>query len=337
MSAASNRRAAPGAAAARLKVNPPIGQLPVLQYCSPDQLAIDPAYQRGLDEAGSQALIRRIAMHWDWGLCQPLFVARRDDGGLYVVDGQHRLAAARLRGDIWQLPCVVVQQAGAEQEAASFVALNGQRRPLTRLDIYKAALAAGNEKAVCIARALADAGLSVAPHTNPNSWKPGQLINISGLELTLHRHGEGVLRAGLSLLAEAFAGQVLRCAGTIWPGIAALAAAMEPADRPGILALLCSRSPLEWNAAILARRVRDNCNMQKASVRALRAAWRGGEEPEPAPPPPGQRARQARRSAGRVQTGRGWQGLVRPVRQARRSRQGRGLPFRLLPFREPLT
>jgi hypothetical protein len=48
----------------------------------------------------SQALIRQIARHWDWDLCLPLVVSRRADGSLYVIDGQHRLAAARIRGDI---------------------------------------------------------------------------------------------------------------------------------------------------------------------------------------------------------------------------------------------
>jgi hypothetical protein len=68
-------------ATARLKCNPPLGTLPVLQYCAPGQLLIDEAYQRGLDMPASQALIRRIAVHWDWGLCQPLFVARRPTSG----------------------------------------------------------------------------------------------------------------------------------------------------------------------------------------------------------------------------------------------------------------
>ena len=52
-------------------------------------------------------------------------------------------AAARLRGDIPQLPAVVVQYASAADEAASFVHLNQQRRPLTRLDLFKAARVIG--------------------------------------------------------------------------------------------------------------------------------------------------------------------------------------------------
>jgi hypothetical protein len=35
-------------ATSKLKVNPPVGQLPVLQYCAPDQLQIDESYQRSL-------------------------------------------------------------------------------------------------------------------------------------------------------------------------------------------------------------------------------------------------------------------------------------------------
>lgn len=66
----------PTSAAARPKLNPALGTLPVLQYCAPDQLKVDESYQRSLETGPSQTLIRRIAIHWDWGLCQPLIVAR---------------------------------------------------------------------------------------------------------------------------------------------------------------------------------------------------------------------------------------------------------------------
>jgi hypothetical protein len=153
-------------ATSRLKVNPAIGTMPVLQYCTPEQLLIDDSYQRTLETGPSQTLVRRIAMFWDWSLCQPLIVARRNDGGHYVVDGQHRLAAAKLRGDIFQLPCVVASYASMADEAASFVALNQQRRPLGALDLFKAALAAGDTEAMSIMKAIIDAGLSLSNHMN---------------------------------------------------------------------------------------------------------------------------------------------------------------------------
>ena len=83
-----------------VRMEPARGQLPALQWCLIEQLQIDEGYQRGIEEGGSQSLIRRIAQGWDWRLCQVLVVARREEGGLFVVDGQHRLAAARMRGGI---------------------------------------------------------------------------------------------------------------------------------------------------------------------------------------------------------------------------------------------
>lgn len=119
------------------------GSLPVLQYCTPSQLAIDPTYQRDLDR-NSLRMIDRIAREWDWGLCQPLVVASRPGGSYYVIDGQHRLEAARLRGDIEQLPCVILYPGDPADEAATFVKLNQERRPLTAFALWNGALCAGD-------------------------------------------------------------------------------------------------------------------------------------------------------------------------------------------------
>jgi hypothetical protein len=78
----------------RLKINPPLGNMPAVQYLLLGQLNIDSSYQRSMETRDSQDLVRRIAQYWNWDLCQPLMVSRRLDGALYVIDGQHRLAAA---------------------------------------------------------------------------------------------------------------------------------------------------------------------------------------------------------------------------------------------------
>lgn len=241
------------AATSRLKVNPPLGTLPVLQYCAPDQLKIDETYQRSLEAPSSQTLIRRIAMYWDWGLCQPLFVARRANGGLYVVDGQHRLEAAKLRGDIWQLPCVVASFETAADEAASFVALNQQRRPLNQMQLFKAALAAGDNEAGTIQSALAEAGLWIGSSPDLTIQKPGALVCISALQKCVRVHGEKILRASLQVLALAWKGEVLRYAGTIYPGIMAIAAedrAVEPATIEQMARMLGRVPQAEWRRRI---------------------------------------------------------------------------------------
>lgn len=267
-------------ASARLKLNPILGSLPVLQYCAPEQLLIDDVYQRSLDAEPSQALIRKIAVRWDWGLCQPLDVSRRSDGGLYVVDGQHRLAAAVLRGDIAQLPCVVAHFDSVDKEAAAFVALNQQRRPLNALDLFKAALAAGDSEATQIKAALDQAGLRLASTTNNQQMRAGQVANIGGLQRCFRTYGDQVLVTSLRVLGRAWQQQVLRYAGSIFPGIVAIVAgelhnrtaASTLVDR---LAPFIARRPQQEWYALFARAIADDQTLKRAAAaeKVLRAAW----------------------------------------------------------------
>ena len=270
----------------RLKFKPPLGTLPVLQYVLPAQLQIDAAYQRSLEGEQSQTLVRGIAQYWNWDLCQPLVVARRPDGKLYVIDGQHRLAAARMRGDIAQLPAVVVQYETVEDEAASFVLLNQQRKPLSKLDLFKAAVASGDTSASAIVAAMDKAGLRLAPHTNFTAWKPGMVSNIAGIEACWRGRGALVTELALKAMAQGFKGQVLRYAGTIFPGIAALIDFEVKASGTGfgsdpeiwdmIVELLGDRSQEDWRKAIMEVRADEpSLNFARASERALLNAWRG--------------------------------------------------------------
>lgn len=258
-------------ATSRLKVNPPLGRMPVLQFIPPEELAIDSSYQREIETGPSQTLIRKIAQHWNWDLCQPLVVSRRD-GTLYVIDGQHRLQAAKLRRDIQQLPCVVVEYANAADEAASFVHLNQQRRALSKLDVFKAAVASEDPEALAILSALKDAGLSIAPHSNFTTWKPGMVSNIGGIESAWRRHGAAVVRDALRVLGKAFKGQVLRYAGTIFPGIVALRASQGATCELGPLTdLLASREQKDWRSAMMNRRA-DNPDLRYGAASALAVA-----------------------------------------------------------------
>lgn len=275
-------------AATTIKVNPVRGVLPVLQYALPQQLLVDDEYQRSIDNEKSRALIRRIATHWDWSLCQPLAVSRRPDTGeLFVIDGQHRLMAARLRGDIAQLPCVIGEYCDRSAEAAAFVSLNQERRPLDKLDIFKAAVAAGDDEANGIVAALAAAGLTLAPHSNHTAWKPGMVSNIGGIQRAWRAHGPTRTQLALTALARGLDGQVLRYAGSIFPGVVAIVAletqGMSANDieqwgageiAPILIDMINGASQAEWRAE-MARARGDNPNLKfaAASAQVLLAAW----------------------------------------------------------------
>lgn len=271
----------------RLKVNPPLGRLPVLQYVTPDELAIDASYQRSLEARESQRLIGTIAQHWNWDLCQPLVVSRRPSTGsggaqYFVIDGQHRLAACRLRGDIAQLPCVVVEYTSAADEAASFVHLNQQRKPLSKLDLFKAALASEDDHARAIMAAINGAGLSLAPHMNATVWKPGMVSNIGGIERAWSKYGPLATREALECLSTAFAGEVLKYAGTIFPGIVAVCAAethdregFEPGRFASFTAKLGARGQTRLREDVLLESAADaGLGRVGAAVRVLTELWR---------------------------------------------------------------
>lgn len=228
---------------------PPQGALPVLQYCTPDQLQIDTAYQRALDDR-SQRLVADIARGWDWGLCQPLVVARRVEGDLFVVDGQHRLAAAKLRGDIAQLPCVLFNAINAASEAETFVKLNQQRRPLTAFALYRAAVAAGEAEAVALETIVRACGLSVAGASDPAKLKPGQLNNVGKLRAFHHKHGDEPTRQALRILAGSFHDQVFVFGGTLFSGvIATILGAPDDFDEDLFIAVLGADTQEQWMGA----------------------------------------------------------------------------------------
>lgn len=262
------------ATANRQKFNPVRGRRPVLQNFAVSELQIDARYQRSIETGPSQSLVRRIARDWDWRLCQPLLVAGRGDAGLFVVDGQHRLAAARLRGDIGDLPCVLISYRDANEEAAAFVELNRARKPLGALELFRASLAGADPDALAVQAMIEEAGLSVAPHQNPTCWKPGMISNISGVQKCLRLHGEAITRRSLRILAQSFAGQVLQYAGTLFAGIYPLLAGMDQELEDGLLIMvLQSATQAEWMKDIAAIEVERGIHRNKATAEAIRAAY----------------------------------------------------------------
>lgn len=238
-------------------MQPAQGAMPVMQFCLPSQLEVDPSYQRSIENGESQALIAEIATNWHWGRAQHLTVSRRD-GKLFVVDGQHRLAAAKMRGDIQQLPCLIEEFANVAEEAQLFNDLNDRRRPVSAIDKFRAAIVAGDAECIAIGAAMERAGLALAPHSNPTTWKPGQISNIGGIRNAWKSQGPAATELALTVMADAFKGEVLEYAGTIFPGLVAVCAGKNGAatiDDDGltrVIDALGRKTQRQWRAAAMA-------------------------------------------------------------------------------------
>lgn len=225
--------------------NPPIGEPPAVQFITCDRLQIDASYQRTTNSRRSQALIEAIALNWDWRLCVPLLVSARE-GGLFIIDGQHRWEGARRRGDIAFLPCAVGQYAGAAEEAALFVAANRRRVAVHRVDLFRAALGGGDAETVKIDRLLTEAGLRLAVQGGTNALQPGEVSCTRALYRALQQRGEAGLSRALGLLGQAFAGQVMTFASPLLDALLAIGAFDRDLTDDELAAALSLRTANAW-------------------------------------------------------------------------------------------
>lgn len=101
-------------------------------------MRLDKSYQRETNNENIQKLIR----DWDNDRCDFLLASYRDEK-FYVVDGQHRLTAAKYKG-IEELPCIILTGLTREQEARLFARQNENVKKLTIYDVFKANIANGD-------------------------------------------------------------------------------------------------------------------------------------------------------------------------------------------------
>lgn len=223
------------------------GMPPSVEMRGPHELNLDDSYQRSTDNGGSRALIRKIALGWDWRMCLPLVVSKRDDGSLWVIDGQHRLAAAMLRGDIPYMPCVVGIYGSVADEAAMFVSMNRARRPMNRLDDFHAAIASGDREAIEIAGLITGAGFTVSRKTGSQSWVPGEVAFTSAISKVLRKHGAKVCADALQTMQEAWPDEVLNAGSSMFMALTKIAVKPPPDfDHDRLFRALLKRNQREW-------------------------------------------------------------------------------------------
>jgi hypothetical protein len=125
-----------------------------------ERLKVDDSYQRDLNEAK----VKNLRANWSYIACGAISVVKRADGFYYIVEGQHRWAAAMARADISSLPCMVFEVDSIKEEAKAFRNANKNRKPLTSLDTFKADITSGDPVAIEAQRLLTEAGYTASKH-----------------------------------------------------------------------------------------------------------------------------------------------------------------------------
>lgn len=151
-------------------------------------LKIDKGYQRTL----SQKHVDDLVENWVNNQCDHVVVNFRDDGksvGFYVIDGQHRIAAAIQTG-IPFLPCKIYHRLTYQQEARMFVEQGAKQMAVNTFAKFHALCEAGDEKAL-ILNALCQK-YNVATVRKP-AGTPGQLNGMGTLLRIMDNQGGGVV------------------------------------------------------------------------------------------------------------------------------------------------
>lgn len=157
-------------------------------------------YQRML----SSTWVNRLVKNFDEGLLGVLIVSYRN-GKYYVIDGQHRLEAAKRIG-IDELVCQVHLGLTYEKEASLFWKYNKDKKKLSPYDIFKAELEAKDESALNMAEILDKHGYKVRPSSGGRSETKYQILAIATLKRIYKRDGYDILDRVLRLIKETWDG-----------------------------------------------------------------------------------------------------------------------------------
>lgn len=151
------------------------------------------SYNRQLN----MATVRSIANNFDRRIFGHIVVSRRDNK-YYIIDGQHRVHAARVRG-LRTVPCKVVSGLTERQEADLFVRLNKTRVALRQLDFFDGRCIAGDSKALSMQEIVSKAGFSIGRGDR-------RLSAIKTVEDVFDKYGEDVLYSALRVIDIAWNG-----------------------------------------------------------------------------------------------------------------------------------
>jgi hypothetical protein len=169
-------------------------QTPVITTVNLEDVEV-PEFQRGQQDSW----VRDIADNWNPLLFRPPLLARRDDGRLDIIDGQHTIAAVRLRGHK-EVPAIVRDSMDPQSESQTFALLNTRRKSLRPYEVWKAEAMGGVPWAVKLDEVAKRNGLKVAHERGPSA-----LACISECRRILRReNGDALLDGALYVLTRAY-------------------------------------------------------------------------------------------------------------------------------------
>lgn len=167
-----------------------------------NELRIDESYQRPLNAIS----VRKMAKEFNTNLLALPLVGIRADGSMYVIDGQHRVAAAKL-ASVPTIDVKLVSGLSTSQEAQMFVDANISTRRLTGANFFWASFRAENPQILAIASAYERNGYTIHQnrHSASRAVAAGKLaIKPSNTMITVYNKAPEANEAAIRSLTSAY-------------------------------------------------------------------------------------------------------------------------------------
>jgi ParB-like nuclease domain len=182
------------------------GPKPQFKWLPIEELFVDVRYQRGTGSERSRKNLKHMKQSFTWSACGALIVSLDPVKKKYaIIDGQHRMAAAKQRGDIKEMPCLIVDRAQMKEQAESFVSINTKRVNLGKLQTFPAAIAAGDETAVSIKQILDESRITIPRYPAQNGQTgPRETCALSAVASLLGAHSKNQIKWVLTIIPDAY-------------------------------------------------------------------------------------------------------------------------------------
>lgn len=243
-----------------------MGQWPyTFEILDVGELFVDDAYQRPLT-----TFAVRIERNFEPALVGTLVVSARPQGRYAIVDGQTRAAAivnlaARDEAPIG-VPCLVYRGLDQAAEARLFARLQKERRGVASAHRFRAAVVAGEERALAITAIAERAGYTIGPAGTK------ELASVAALE-AVYRRGAEILERTLTTLRRSWPSVIP--SGDIIRGLGYLLA-QEPIDDERMAAHLHAVTPdeLKRRASALLEGMGGAGSRERYMAQAIAAVYR---------------------------------------------------------------
>lgn len=178
-----------------------LGPRPEIRWVAPTSLLVDETYQRNLSKS-SMELLRKAVREFAWAKMKiPNVVEVR--GKLHMIDGQHTaIAAATVRAA--EIPVFIVIAAEIADRANAFVGLNTDRVTVSKFNLHRAQVAAGDPHSIGVDEVCRRSGVRLRAAINQSSLvAEGDTVAVGVIRSAVKKHGVDRAAKGLAILVKA--------------------------------------------------------------------------------------------------------------------------------------